>query len=257
MHRVQMLSGDVVEMTQLLDAEAEPDALVAGRDANGTVVQCTALLAAAERGQLDAVRLLLDRGTDPSLGDSNGITPLMAAAMRGHAGVVRELAARGADLEVGIPKNGATAFHLTCLKNQPECVAALVELGCDTAIKAKSGHTGKEFAEQRGHAAVLDVLRAAVAARLRAGTAVDQPVAAAIGAGAAMADALYTVSQAGDVVEMARLLDAGAEPDALVAAAISAVSPLLSARLGSAPRSSSSRTASSWPRWAAWTSAVV
>ena len=59
-----MLSGDVAEMARLLDGGAEPDALVAARTADGTVGQGTALVAAASRGQLDAVRLMLDRGAD-------------------------------------------------------------------------------------------------------------------------------------------------------------------------------------------------
>jgi hypothetical protein len=110
------------------------------------------------------VRLLLDCGADPRRADSAGGTPLMQAAT-GHAGVVRELAARGVDLDAAHPEDGSTAFHLACLFNQPECAAALVELGCDTASKAKNGRTGKQVAEQEGHAAVLDVLRAAVARR--------------------------------------------------------------------------------------------
>jgi ankyrin repeat protein len=214
-----MFSGDLVEMTRLLDGGAEPDALVAARDVGGAIFQRTALAAAADRGQLDAVRLLLDRGADQSLASSDGFTALMSAAGNGHAGVVRELAARGADLDAVDPASGATAFYCACDGNQPECVAALVELGCDTAIKAQNGRTGKQVAEEDGRAAVLDVLRTAVAARLRAGAAVDQSaaVAGAVGAGAATADALYRVSRTGDVVEMARLLDGGAEPDALVA----------------------------------------
>jgi hypothetical protein len=50
--------------------------------------------------------------------------------------------------------------------NQPESVAALVELGCDTATRVKTGSTGQQLAEQRGHAAVLDVLRGGTAAAL-------------------------------------------------------------------------------------------
>ena len=57
----------------------------------------------------------------------------------------------------------------------------------DTTIKDQSGRTGKQVAEHQGHAAVLDVLREAVAARLRAGVAVDQPAAAA-GAGATVVE---------------------------------------------------------------------
>jgi hypothetical protein len=219
-------AGDLAEIARLLDAGAEPDAFISARVAphdvvmdDGTAFQGTALLGAALCGQLDAVRLLLDRGADPCLLDCDGFAPLMGAARYGHAGVLRELVARGADLDAAQLESGATAFHFACLRNQPECVAALVELGCDTTIKAANGMTGKQVVVQQGHGAVLDVLRTAVAARLRAGEAVDQPAAAA---GATVwhqtATALYQASQPGDLAEMARLLDAGAEPDALVAA---------------------------------------
>jgi hypothetical protein len=73
--------------------------------------------------------------------------------------VVRELGARGADLDAACRESGWTAFHVACAGNQPECAAALVELGCDTAIKAKDGQTGQQWAEDQGHAAVLEALR--------------------------------------------------------------------------------------------------
>jgi ankyrin repeat protein len=136
------LAGDVAEMARLLDAGAELDALVAGRNPDGAIVsQGTALIGAANHGELDAVRLLLARGADPRMADSNGTIPLMAAMPGGHVGVVRELAARGADLDAAHPATGGTAFHFACVCNQPECAAALVELGCDTAIKTKDGRT--------------------------------------------------------------------------------------------------------------------
>ena len=109
-----MWSGDVVEMARLLDAGAKPDALIAVRHASGAVVQSTALITAAGRCQLDAVRLLLDRGADPGLATSDGNTPLMGAVVRGHTAIVRELAARGADLDAAHPETGGTAFHLAC-----------------------------------------------------------------------------------------------------------------------------------------------
>jgi ankyrin repeat protein len=223
-----MLSGDVAEMARLLDGGAEPDALIAARA--GAIDHTTALVHAVGtgHGHLDAVRLLLDRGADPSLAGGAGFTPLMAAAAHGHAGVVRELAARGADLDATHLESGGTAFHFACHTNQAECAAALVALGCDTAIRDKvrddkgGGVTGKQLAEEAGHVAVLDVLRAAVVARLLgAPLAGPRPrhcaATGAIGAGAATAEALWMASQAGNVVEMARLLDGGAEPDAPVA----------------------------------------
>jgi ankyrin repeat domain-containing protein 17 len=213
-------AGDLVEMARLLDGGAELNALFAARSASGTAFQGTALGVAAAGGQLEAVRLLLDRGADPSQANSDGGTPLIAAVKMEHMAVVWELVARGVDVNTPHPSNGGTVFHEACARNQPECVAALVELGCDMTIRTKGGWTGKQLAEDRGHAVVLDVLRAGVAARLRAGTPVDQPAVAGatVGAGAATAGALYTASQIGDLAEMVRLLEAGAEPNASVAA---------------------------------------
>jgi hypothetical protein len=72
-------AGDLAEMGRLLDGGAEADAFVAAPTPDGDICQCTALCEAANHGQLDAVRLLLDRGADPSLADSLGVTPLMTA----------------------------------------------------------------------------------------------------------------------------------------------------------------------------------
>ena len=112
-------TGDFVEMRRLLDSGAQPDIFpVSGRHFDGDDYLGTALVAAAAAGHLDAVRLLLDRGADPSLADGRANTPLMHATMSGHEVVVRELAARGADLDAAHPASGATAFHLACGANQ-------------------------------------------------------------------------------------------------------------------------------------------
>jgi hypothetical protein len=154
-------AGDFAEMIRLLDAGAEVDALAVARDADGDMALCSPLVEAATLGHLDAVRLLLDHGADPSLAVSYGTTPLVAAAGNGHAAVVRELAARGADLDTAQPETDATAFHFACFRNKMECVATLVELGCDPAIKAKDGLTGKQYAEAQGHATLVERLEEA------------------------------------------------------------------------------------------------
>jgi SWI/SNF-related matrix-associated actin-dependent regulator 1 of chromatin subfamily A len=150
---------------QLVAWEAEVAAAQAEAEGRCTIVQATALGEAAGRGQLDARRLLQARGANPSLANSSGTTPLIAAVLSGHVGVARELAARAADLDAVHPEYTSTAFHAACRLNHPECVAALVELGCDTAIKANNGQTGKQCAAECGHAAVLDTLRVATERR--------------------------------------------------------------------------------------------
>ena len=53
----------------------------------------------ALQGDLELVRLLLDRGADVNRQDGDGFTALTIAAEEGHWDVVRLLASRGADID--------------------------------------------------------------------------------------------------------------------------------------------------------------
>ena len=78
--------GDAAGLARLLAAGADPNASIAVRTQSGGAVQDTTLVAAARHGRLEAARLLLDAGADPSRASSDGslggATPLMAAAAR-------------------------------------------------------------------------------------------------------------------------------------------------------------------------------
>jgi ankyrin repeat protein len=67
--------------------DAEP-ALLDSRD---FLLRRTALHWAAERGDLAAAALLLDRGANPALVDKQGRTPLDLALAQGHADVAARL----------------------------------------------------------------------------------------------------------------------------------------------------------------------
>jgi ankyrin repeat protein len=120
------------------------------------------------RGQLEAVRLLLDGGADPDLVASTDTTPLMSAAGMGQLGVLRLLLERGAEVDAVGQDAGATAFHIACTFNQPGCAEALARAGCDVGIKDLDGKTGRQLAVAEGHVAVVERLRAVVAEQLRA-----------------------------------------------------------------------------------------
>ena len=55
------------------------------------------LFNAAKNGDLEAVKLLLDRGIDPNLEDRRGWTALMIGSQNRRLKIVKELLNRGAD----------------------------------------------------------------------------------------------------------------------------------------------------------------
>ncbi len=59
----------------------------------------TALLVAAYEGQLDVVRLLIEKGADVNAMNENGFTPAMVAAYVGYDEIVSILRQHGALLE--------------------------------------------------------------------------------------------------------------------------------------------------------------
>ena len=78
------------------DINAAKDLLDKGADINERGgFESTALRQAAEMGNIGVVKLLLDRGADVNAKDAGGDTPLMVAALKGHTEVARLLLDRG------------------------------------------------------------------------------------------------------------------------------------------------------------------
>ena len=76
---------------RLLEAGCDINKLVE-TTTKGRVIHMTALCRTIGRNQEAAAQLLLDRGADPNLADSDGYTPLMAAVSRGSLPLVQKLA---------------------------------------------------------------------------------------------------------------------------------------------------------------------
>jgi hypothetical protein len=131
-----------------------------GVDPNTAASVYTPLTHAAELGHLEAARLLLDGGGDPSLVAGDGATPLMAAAGGGHLEVLRLLLARGAVVDAVSQGDGYSAFHFACIKNRAGCAEELARAGCDVGIKNQYGRTGCEIAERHRHMALVACLDA-------------------------------------------------------------------------------------------------
>jgi uncharacterized protein len=128
----------------------------------------TSFLLAARAADLELMRLLIASGADPSLPNTDGVTPLLAAAGVGthspgeDAGVEADaVAATRLSLELGgdinaVDKNGETAMHGAAYKQFPAVVKFLVEKGAKPEVwnqKNKLGWTPLMIAEgvQRGN----------------------------------------------------------------------------------------------------------
>ena len=86
------------------------------------------------------LRHLLEKGGDPSLATLVGRTPLMAAAGRGDTEAMLLLIAKGADIN---RKNGAggTALMAAATNGNPRAVGLLLEKGADASVRSKRNET--------------------------------------------------------------------------------------------------------------------
>lgn len=152
------------------------------------------LCSAAERGDLEKVRALLDAGVDVDWhSKSRGMTALWEAANAGHQDVVRLLIERGANINHAPPANGMTPLHLACSRADAamvglllqsggdpnrgttgwnitplmtsaqmgcvDIVQPLLDAGADPEAVAKDGRTALSMAEQKRHAEVIALLQ--------------------------------------------------------------------------------------------------
>ncbi len=89
----------------------------------------TALLFAAQSGDLDSARLLLDAGSDVNDAGADGNSALVAAAFSGQGAVARMLLDAGANPHSA--GGGYTAMHAAVLRSDLDTIAALLAHGAD------------------------------------------------------------------------------------------------------------------------------
>lgn len=120
-------AGDVARVRELLDNGGNPNELEQG---------FSALMYACERGNLELVKLLVDRGADVNAREpAFHFTPLMAAASgKGFSD--------GAEKEI-------RALNI---------VELLVQHGAEVNASGKNGHTAIKFADESGHKQIVNFL---------------------------------------------------------------------------------------------------
>jgi len=139
--------GDVRALAAQLDKGVNPEALDSSLR--------TALMIAAWRGDLEAVRLLLPRrrGAIDIESGYDFMTPLMYAAVRGHSDVVRQLLESGADVNHA-NRLGQTAlliavrskYMMPLLLQDPNLAHSLGRAPSRRAMVEDRAHAGKSAA---------------------------------------------------------------------------------------------------------------
>jgi ankyrin repeat protein len=123
----------LVEAAKCGDLERVRELLARGTDPDRVISHGSALAHAAGAGHPKVVELLLDSGADIEGG--NGLSPLACAGWKGQDEIVRLLNERGANIEADAGGPG-TALFQACAEGHLSTVRLLLELGA--AVDAKT-----------------------------------------------------------------------------------------------------------------------
>jgi ankyrin repeat protein/L-ascorbate metabolism protein UlaG (beta-lactamase superfamily) len=184
--------GNIQAVQRLVAADRS---LLATKEADGS----TPLHIAAQAGNLEMTKLLLDLGADVTLGDNENSNALHVAAIGANTAVIDLLLAKGIDVN-SADVNGMTAVLFAGGRGKWDAVRYLASKGARLDCRATGGSGLVHFAARRGD---VEVLKQLVAAGLSLNCGPDQWGATPL-AGAA---------QRGQIDVMTFLLDNGANPN--------------------------------------------
>jgi hypothetical protein len=117
----------------------------------------TYLWAAARKGAVEMIDLLLKWGADPSQTTQDGGTALMAAAANGRPETLQMLINAGADVNAA-DKDDQTALMHTLFMRWTECTRVLLASGADTELRDKNGGTPLMNVAATSHTSMLRLL---------------------------------------------------------------------------------------------------
>ena len=111
------------------------------------------LFIACGEGQVDAARLLLDKGADVNRADYHGSTPLHLACAAGHLDVARLLLEKGAEVDRAT-ESGYTPLYAACTHGRVGVARLLLDKGADVNKADKDGTTPLHIVCRNGNVAL-------------------------------------------------------------------------------------------------------
>jgi hypothetical protein len=118
----------------------------------------TALFRAARKNFVDIVRLLLQAGANPNQQNRTGWVPLHTASVQGFTEVVELLLKNGAIVDPR-NKNGWTPLFLAAGSGHIQIVQQLLEAGADIEAEDSAGNTPINNAQKQGYQEIVLILR--------------------------------------------------------------------------------------------------
>lgn len=151
--------------TPLLDAlgatskpEIVRSLIAAGADVEATKTFMTPLSAAAQSGNLEDVKLLVEAGANVHTRTSIGVNAMAMAAMLGHADVVAYLIDKGSDVNERFG-NDVTPLEAAATAGRIEVVKTLLAKNADVNAADKNGMTPYRAALATNHPEIAELLK--------------------------------------------------------------------------------------------------
>jgi len=154
-------AGDLSTVRAELDKGVSVDIVTEGTRR----ARWTALMAATHSGQIEVVKLLVSRKATLDKIDNDGWTALFRACLNGHVNIAQFLLDNGADINKTDCEGWTPLMH-AAYDGCENSVKLLLERKADVTSKSSAdsdgGGTALQFAEERKHDKIVDLIQAAM-----------------------------------------------------------------------------------------------
>jgi ankyrin repeat protein len=116
---------------------------------------------ALRNGKVKVVKKYLDNGSATANEKSFAWSALQMAADKGQLEVVKLLVEKGAEVDYRHPVNKMTALHLAAYSGHDEVVKYLLSKGANPNLKMRGGVSIVRAVKDQGHTSTVEILEAA------------------------------------------------------------------------------------------------